>query len=366
VSKGIHKLPNGHFRVRVAFGDRCRGGVQKERTFPAGTGLKEMRKWQEDTKADLRRSAMRPAKGTLEADAPRYLERVQNRIAFPKKRKPQIEAWFPNFGKRGRHTIKQPEVRQQVKDWLAAGVSASEIRKRMTALSQLYTELDGDEAYNPVKGIKRPKEPEPQPDFRPPDVILAVLDALAWRAAKRNRGWKTLARALVLTYTGVRPSQMMRIDPASHIFLDDELPKVFVPAGKGGKSHFKPLTPGGVAAFRLFILSGAKGKFSTSAFYKSWMLAAKQAGVEKFNPYKLRHSYATLLRRGGLDVADVQELLGHKNPKTTQRYAAVIPAKLASAAGAFQKLWRPSPANVPANGTSPRSSPRILKVSDGS
>jgi hypothetical protein len=81
----------------------------------------------------------------------------------------------------------------------------SERRSPLTALSSLYTELDGDEAYNPVKGVKRPKEPELQPDFRPPEVIVAVLDALAWRAAKRNRGWKTLARALVLTYTGMRP-----------------------------------------------------------------------------------------------------------------------------------------------------------------
>jgi hypothetical protein len=31
----------------------------------------------------------------------------------------------------------------------------------MTALSTLYDTLDGDEAYNPVKGVKRPKEAEP-------------------------------------------------------------------------------------------------------------------------------------------------------------------------------------------------------------
>src|SRR4051812_30325499 len=76
--------------------------------------------------------------------------------------------------------------------------------------------------------------------------------------------------------------------------------------------------------------------------HRRGMLAATQAGVEKVNPYKLRHSYATLLRRGGVDVADVQELLAHKSSKTTQRYAAVIPEKLATATTAFQKLWRPS------------------------
>jgi integrase/recombinase XerC len=70
---------------------------------------------------------------------------------------------------------------------------------------------------------------------------------------------------------------------------------------------------------------GAQGKFSTSSFYKSWIRACKKANVAPFNPYKLRHSYATLLRRAGADIADIQELLGHRSPKTTQRYAMGYP-----------------------------------------
>src|SRR6185295_9104086 len=105
----------------------------------------------------------------------------------------------------------------------------------------------------------------------------------------------------------MRPSQLMRLDPATHIspYLDGQPPMVFVPAGKGGKPHWKPLSPGSVAAFRLFVKSGAAGEFSTSSFHKSWMLACDDADVERFNPYKLRHSYATLMRREGADVADI-------------------------------------------------------------
>jgi integrase len=146
---------------------------------------------------------------------------------------------------------------------------------------------------------------------------------------------------MILTYTGMRPSQMMRLDPTTHIipFVDESPPMVFVPAGKGGKAHWKPLPPGGVAAFHLFLISEAAGSFSTSSFYKSWMTACDEADVPRFNPYKLRHSYATLMRRAGADVADIQELLGHKSPKTTQRYAAVVPEKIAEAGGRFQKAW---------------------------
>jgi site-specific recombinase XerD len=61
--------------------------------------------------------------------------------------------------------------------------------------------------------------------------------------------------------------------------------------------------------------------------------------VARFNPYKLRHSYATLMRRGGADIADVQVMMGHRSPKTTQRCAMVIPEKLVGAMRGFQAEW---------------------------
>jgi site-specific recombinase XerD len=42
-----------------------------------------------------------------------------------------------------------------------------------------------------------------------------------------------------------------------------------------------------------------------------------------------------------MDLADVQELIGHKSAKTTQRYAMVLPKKLAAAAEMLQQAWHP-------------------------
>lgn len=327
--------------MKVAVGDRGRGGRQRETTFPADAGLREMKAWQTHERARLLRQGIVPARGMLEADVPTYLSKMKRKLAFADSREDEIDAWLDRFGKRKRHTITRDEVRRQVKDWEDEGFAASTIRHRMTALSTLYDVLDGDDAYNPVKGVKRPKEAEPKPDSRPPHMIISVLDELWYRAAMNNRGWKTLARALVLAHTGMRPSQMMRLDSDLHIrpHLDDAVATVEVPSGKGGKTHWKPLTTDGVAAFRLFLRVGAQGKFSTSSFYKSWIMACDNANVARFNPYKLRHSYATLLRRAGADIADIQELLGHKSPKTTQRYAMVVPEKLVAATQRAEKAW---------------------------
>jgi integrase len=172
-------------------------------------------------------------------------------------------------------------------------------------------------------------------------VIESVLDELWYRAGMNNRGWRTLARALVLAHTGMRPSQMARLDVDLHIrpYLDGDVPHVRVSAGKGGRPYLMPLTSDGKAAFLLFLRVNAAGQFSSQSFYKSWMLACNRAKVARFNPYKLRHSFATMLRRNGADLADVQSLLGHKSSRTTARYAEVVSEKLVTAVKQMERGW---------------------------
>src|SRR3954453_4842633 len=150
-ASGIYQMETGAFRVRVSVGDRKRG-VSRETTFPKGTALRKMTDWQTHKRAALLRQRLVPATGTLEADIPRYLDTLTHKPDTKKDRKRELARWLVRFGARRRHTITRDEIRQQIKLWLREQAAASTIRHRLTALSMLYTELDGEDGHNPVKG----------------------------------------------------------------------------------------------------------------------------------------------------------------------------------------------------------------------
>ena len=69
-----------------------------------------------------------------------------------------------------------------------------------------------------------------------------------------------------------------------------------------------------------------------------FMKALKTAKVNGFCFHDLRHTFATRLIQRGIDLYKVQKLLGHRDNKTTQRYAHHYPESLRDGVDALDSI----------------------------
>ena len=115
--------------------------------------------------------------------------------------------------------------------------------------------------------------------------------------------------------------------------------------GKGAKERLVPVLPAvrevvaaWLAVYRpaspaLPLFPGVKGgRLNPGVAQRSLREHRRILGLpEHATPHALRHSFATHLLAGGVDLRSIQELLGHASLGTTQRYTAVDETSLLAA-----------------------------------
>lgn len=294
------------------------------RRFPLDTPLSVMRVWRRERAHALRLEHPRAKAGSLQEAVSKFLKLETGR------RHDDFEDllghWVRAFEDKSRVLLTSAEVQRVLDEWKVAGVAASTLNHRRQALRTMFRRLEPD-LPNPVDRTKPYKQPVPEPRAVPEDVLDKVFDAMPDSATK--------ARLLAICHTGMRHSELMRVRPEDITW--DGQPQVFVRSGKGGRHRVVPLNERAVGAMMAMHLYAAWGAFSQASARKTWLSACRKAGVPAglYRPYDLRHRFATRLRERGADLADVQELLGHKDIRTTSRYAPVVHAKLVTVVNAL-------------------------------
>ena len=304
-------------------------GIQREIRFPAGTSLKTIRARRDELKASLRRQP-HGKRHTLAYDAERYLKQVEDKLVSIGDRQHHIRLWVARFGHLPTLALPQPQhisaLNDQLHQWRET-LSASACNHRRNALTNLVRVLYGRRTAAELIDLARFEQPAPKPRWIQRSHIADVL-------AQLTPGSRTAARLRLMHWTGMRPSQMGRLQPED-FRLDEHTPYVVVPRGKKGRLAAIPLIREGLEAARDFMAVGAYGQWSCASANKALKRAADKTGHAPFTVYQIRHSFATGLRRAGTDVADIQDLYGHTNPETTMIYA---PPQLDKHAEALERL----------------------------
>lgn len=116
--------------------------------------------------------------------------------------------------------------------------------------------------------------------------------------------------------------------------VDSERKILHIRKGKGAKHRIIPLSDKLIETLRSYykthkpkryLFETGEGKpYPGETAYKVFKRALEKSGVnKKVGIHTLRHSYATHLLENGTDLRYIQELLGHKNSKTTEIYTHV-------------------------------------------
>ena len=194
------------------------------------------------------------------------------------------------------------------------------------------------EARLDIEKLVRPKNPFTLPKVLDETEVVLLIESTT------NRKHKSM---LSLIYSaGLRRGELLNLKLTD---IDSARMMIHLKNAKGMKDRIVPLSPLILNMLRTYyqeyqpkeyLFEGQYGgKYSERSVEMVLKKAAKKAGLKRnVNLHMLRHSYATHLLEGGTSLRHIQELLGHKSPKTTQIYTHVSREELGRIQSPFDRL----------------------------
>jgi integrase/recombinase XerD len=260
----------------------------------------------------------------------RMLEDLQRRGLAPKTQQCYVAAvhQLAQHYRRSPDQLSEEELRQYFLFLLhEKKVAASTFRIHLYGIKFLY-EMTLQRPW-PVLTLVRPRKSQTLPVVLSPQEVRHLLALVEHPKA---RMCLRLIYACGLRLTAGTQLQVSDIDAQRML--------VRVHQGKGGKDRFVPLAPRVLELVRDywqrqrprpwgFPARDGSAPLAPTSLQKTFKAVVRQSGIPKdASIHTLRHSYATHLLERGVSRRVIQELLGHKSPTTTARYAHLTPPTL--------------------------------------
>ena len=197
--------------------------------------------------------------------------------------------------------------------------------------------------HNPARAVRSPKRKKALPRALDVDEAFRLVedpssDGHSEPIARRDR-----AMLEVMYGAGLRVSECCNLDMDD---IDDDsygTALIRVRRGKGGKDRLVPVGSKAQEAISAYLaardqlrhprtkrshpsalfLNHRGGRLTPRSVQRMVSRCVIRAGTQDATPHALRHSFATHLLDGGVDLRSIQELLGHASLSSTQVYTKV-------------------------------------------
>ena len=229
------------------------------------------------------------------------------------------------------------------------GISPASRARKLSALKSFFKYLTVRTKQlqdNPVVDLEYPKLRKSLPKYLTFEQSAALLKAVSGENQERD-----YAILMLFLNCGIRRSELVGLNMTD--VYEDRIRVV----GKGNKERvvyfgsacrkaidaYLPIRHKVVLTDNRALFGSRNGnRISVDAVHALVKKAFLKAGLDatQFSAHKLRHTAATMMLSGGVDVKTVQEVLGHENLNTTQIYTHIenTELKIAAEANPLSKL----------------------------
>lgn len=246
-----------------------------------------------------------------------------------------------------RSTVPAPQeidlllLREWLSDLHERGLAAPSIRRKISCLRSFFLFLmrRGVVETNPAKLLRTPKMPKKLPRVPSEEQTNRLVDGVASDRLKRTYPQRDLLIFELLYGCGLRVSELVGLD-LDDIDRTDQLIRVrgkgrkerIVPYGRKAESALETYLPvRSTSKERALLLNHRGGRLTDRGVHGIVALYARMLeGDGSLHPHSFRHAFATHMLSAGADLRSIQELLGHAQLSTTQKYTQVSLSDLMS------------------------------------
>lgn len=241
---------------------------------------------------------------------------------------------FLLFVRKSPRDLSAEDIRTYILHLIEKGYSTSAVNLVHNALNFYYGKI----LRKAVKNIPFQKREQTIKEVLSQDEIRQLLEVTA------NPKHRLMIELLYAS--GVRVSELIKIKIEQ---IDWDRKMLLVKLGKGNKDRYTLLSEKVISQIQDYLQSrknkssylfdSSDGHITLRTVQQVLNHAAKKAGLaRKVHPHLLRHSFATHLLESGVRESQIQQLLGHKDIRTTQTYARVTNKHLLGIKSPHQSL----------------------------